>query len=219
MSFCGSCGTDAGQGRFCPSCGAATAGSQPRPTASEMNSGQQPLYRSTPQPAYGPAPWQAPVQPNSAPTSKSLGTAITLLVFAIVGAISTWLPYLTDDYGDSLKGWDSRDPLEYWGEFSAGPIFIIVGTVISAIIALVIITNQNQAKNSNQAACGVFTLLSGLVILGAGGATLIALDTALQNEGITANQGIGLWLGCLSGLAITILGILILALPKATQVK
>ena len=219
MSFCGSCGTDAGQGRFCPSCGAATAGSQPRPTASEMNSGQQPLYRSTPQPAYGTAPWQAPVQPNSAPTSKSLGAAITLLVFAIVGAISTWLPYLTDDYGDSLKGWDSRDPLEYWGEFSAGPIFIIVGTVISAIIALVIITNQNQAKNSNQAACGVFALLSGLAVLGAGGATYTALDTVLKYEEISANQGIGLWLGCLSGLAITILGILILALPKATQVK
>jgi hypothetical protein len=219
MSFCGSCGTDAGQGRFCPSCGAPTANSQPRPTASEMNSGQQPLYRSTPQPAYGSAPWQAPAQPNSAPTSKSLGAAITLLVFSIVGAISTWLPYLTDDYGDSLKGWDSRDPLEYWGEFSAGPVFIIVGTVVSAIIALVIITNQNQAKNSNRVACGVFTLLSGLAVLGAGGATYIALDTALQNEGITANQGIGLWLGSLSGLAITIIGILILALPKATQVR
>ncbi len=118
-----------------------------------------------------------------------------------------------------IKGWDSRDPLEYWREFSAGPIFIIVATVISAIIALVIITNQNQAKNLNQASCGVFTLLSGLAILGAGGATFNALDTALQNEGIAANQGVGLWLGCLSGLAITILGIVILAAPKATQVR
>lgn len=219
MSFCGSCGTDAGQGRFCPSCGAPTASAPPRPTASEMNSGQRPLYQSTPQPAYGSAPWQAPAQPNSVPTSKSLGAGITLLVFAIAGAVSTWLPYLTDDYGESLKGWDSRDPLKYWGEFSAGPIWILVGTIISAIIALAIIANQNQGKNSNRSACGVFTLLSGLAILGAGGATYNALDTALQNEGIVANEGIGLWIGCGTGLAIAILGIVILASPKATQVN
>ena len=80
MSFCGSCGTDAGQSQFCPSCGAPTPSSRPRPTAAEMNSGQQPSYANTRQPA---TPWQAPAQPNSAPTSKSLGAAITLLVFAI----------------------------------------------------------------------------------------------------------------------------------------
>ena len=174
MSFCGSCGTDVGQGRFCPSCGAPTASAPPRPTAAEMNSGQQPLYQSTPQPAYGSAPWQAPAQPNSAPTSKSLGVAITLLVFAALGIIGTFLPFLTIPYyEESLKGWDAPEILRDYGEFSAG----------------------------------------------AGGATYSALDNILIYEDEIGSMGIGLWLGCLSGLAITILGILILALPKATQVK
>ena len=220
MSFCGSCGTDVGQGRFCPSCGAPTASAPPRPTAAEMNSGQQPLYQSTPQPAYGSAPWQAPAQPNSAPTSKSLGVAITLLVFAALGIIGTFLPFLTIPYyEESLKGWDAPEILRDYDEFSAGPTWIVLGSIVAAICALVIIVNMNNGTNSNRVALGILSLIAGIAVLGAGGATYSALDNILIYEDEIGSMGIGLWLGCLSGLAITILGILILALPKATQVK
>jgi len=220
MSFCGSCGTDAGQGRFCPSCGAPTASSQPRPTASEMNSGQQPLYQSTPQSAYGSAPWQAPAQPNAAPASKSLGASITLLVFSCLGFIGTFLPFLTIPYyGASLKGWDAPDVLRDYEEFSAGPIWIVIGSIVAAICALVVIGNMNKGANSNRVAVGTCSLIAGLAVLGASGATYTALDKVLQYEGESGTIGIGLWLGIISGLAITILGIVILASPKATQVN
>ena len=221
MSFCGSCGTNAGQGRFCPSCGAPTASAQPRPSASAMNSGQQPLYGSTPQPAFGSTPGQTPLQRHAPPASKSLGAAITLLVFACLGPIGTFLPFLTIPYYDeSLKGWDSIEVLrENTEEFSAGPYWIVFGSIVAAICALVILVNMNKGANSNRVALGTCSLIAGLVVLGASGATYTALDNALEYDGISGSIGIGLWLGNISGLAIVILGIVILASPKATQVK
>lgn len=217
MSFCGSCGTDAGQSQFCPSCGAPTPSSRPRPTAAEMNSGQQPSYATTRQPA---TPWQAPAQPNSAPASKSLGASITLLVFACLGFIGTYLPFLSIPYYDeNLNGWDAPELLEYYEEFSAGPTWIVIGSIVAAVCALVIIVNMNKGANSNRVALGTCSLIAGLVVLGASGATFTALDNALKYEGESGSIGIGLWLGIISGLAITILGIVILTSPKSTQVN
>ena len=221
MSFCGSCGTNAGQGRFCPSCGAPTASAQPRPSASEMNSGQQPLYGSTPQPAFGSSMQQTPLQRHTPVASKSLGAAITLLVFACLGFIGTYLPFLTFPYNDgSLKGWDSvevlRDGTE---EFSAGPYWIVFGSIAAAICALVILVNMNKSTNSNRVALGTCSLIAGIAVLGAAGATYSALDNVLKYEGDSGSMGIGLWLGIISGLAITILGIVILTSPKSTQVN
>ena len=217
MSFCGSCGTDAGQSQFCPSCGAPTPSSRPRPTAAEMNSGQQPSYANTRQPA---TPWQAPAQPNSAPASKSLGASVTLLVFACLGFIGTYLPFLTIPYYDeNLNGWDVPEVLREYMEFSAGPTWIVIGSIVAAICALVIIVNMNKGANSNRVAVGTCSLIAGIAVLGASGATFTALDNVLKYEGESGSIGIGLWLGCVSGLAITILGIVILAAPKATQVR
>ena len=218
MSFCGSCGTDAGQGQFCPSCGAPTPSSRPRPTAAEMNSGQQPSYANTRQPA---TPWQAPAQPNSAPASKSLGASITLLVFACLGFIGPFLTYMTIPYYDEgdLKGWDAPEVLREFEEFSTGPTWIVIGSIVAAICALVIIVNMNQGANSNRVAVGTCSLIAGLAVLGAGVMTYTALDSALEYAGESGEPGIGLWLGIISGLAITILGIVILASPKATQVS
>ena len=219
MSFCGSCGTDAGQGRFCPSCGAPTPSAQPRPTAAEMNSGQQPSYANTRQPA---TPWQAkPLsQSHSAPASKSLGASITLLVFACLGFIGTFLPFLTIPYYDeNLKGWDAPEVLRDYGEFSAGPRWIVIGSIVAAICALVIIVNMNKGANSNRVAVGTCSLIAGLAVLGAGGATYTAFDNILKYEGDSGTMGAGLWLGIISGLAITILGIIILSSPKASQVN
>ena len=220
MSFCGSCGTDAGQSQFCPSCGAPTPSSRPRPTAAEMNSGQQPLSASTTQPAYGSVPWQAPAQPNSAPASKSLGASVTLLVFACLGFIAPFLPFLTIEYYDEdLKGWDAPEVLREYGEFSAGPTWIVIGSIVAAICALVIIVNMNKGANSNRVAVGTCSLIAGIAVLGAGVMTYTALDNALEYAGESGEMGIGLWLGIISGLAITILGIVILTSPKATQVR
>ena len=220
MSFCGSCGTDAGQSQFCPSCGAPTPSSRPRPTAAEMNSGQQPLSASTTQPAYGSVPWQAPAQPNSAPASKSLGASVTLLVFACLGFIAPFLPFLTSPYSDeNLKGWDAPEVLREFEEFSTGPTWIVIGSIVAAMCALVIIVNMNKGANSNRVAVGTCSLIAGIAVLGAAGATYSALDNVLKYEGDSGTMGIGLWLGIISGLAITILGIVILTSPKSTQVN
>ena len=220
MSFCGSCGTDAGQSQFCPSCGAPTPSSRPRPTAAEMNSGQQPLSASTTQPAYGSVPWQAPAQPNSAPASKSLGASVTLLVFACLGFIAPFLPFLTIPYYDeNVKGWDVPEALRYYEEFSTGPTWIVIGSIVAALCALVIIVNMNKGANSNRVAVGTCSLIAGIAVLGAAGATYSALDNVLKYEGDSGSMGIGLWLGIISGLAITILGIVILTSPKSTQVN
>lgn len=217
MSFCGSCGTDAGQSQFCPSCGAPTPSSRPRPTATEMNSGQQPSYATTRQPA---TPWQAPAQPNSAPASKSLGASVTLLVFACLGFIGPFLPFLTDpDWDESLKGWDAPEVLRELDEFSAGPTWIVIGSIVAAVCALVIIVNMNKGANSNQVAVGTCSLIAGIAVLGASWATFTALDNALKYVDESGSMGIGLWLGIISGLAITIIGIVILASPKSTQVN
>ena len=220
MSFCGSCGTDAGQSQFCPSCGAPTPSSRPRPTAAEMNSGQQPLSASTTQPAYGSVPWQAPAQPNFAPASKSLGASVTLLVFACLGFIAPFLPFLTITYYDeNVKGWDVPEVLRYYEEFSTGPTWIVIGSIVAAMCALVIIVNMNKGANSNRVALGTCSLIAGIAVLGAAGATYSALDNVLKYEGDSGTMGIGLWLGIISGLAITILGIVILTSPKSTQVN
>ena len=223
MSFCGSCGTDAGQSQFCPSCGAPTPSSRPRPTAAEMNSGQQPLSASTTQPAYGSVPWQAPAQPNFAPASKSLGASVTLLVFACLGFIAPFLPFLTSPYSDeNLKGWDAPEVLREFEEFSTGPTWIVIGSIVAAICALVIIVNMNKGANSNQVAVGTCSLIAGIAVLGAGVMTYNALGSFLEylrEYGESGDIGIGLWLGIISGVAITILGIVILTSPKATQVR
>ena len=220
MSFCGSCGTDAGQSQFCPSCGAPTPSSRPRPTAAEMNSGQQPLSASTTQPAYGSVPWQAPAQPNSAPASKSLGASVTLLVFACLGFIAPFLPFLTIPYYDeNVKGWDVPEVLRDYEEFSTGPTWIVIGSIVAAMCALVIIVNMNKGANSNRVAVGTCSLIAGIAVLGAAGATYSALDNVLKYEDASGTMGIGLWLGIISGLAITILGIVILTSPKSTQVN
>jgi len=220
MSFCGSCGTDAGQGRFCPSCGAPTASAQPRPSASEMNSGQQPLYGSTTQPAYGSTPWPTPPQRHAPRASKSNGAAVTLLVFAFLGFIGTFMPFLSFPFDESLTGWGTVEILrENYTEFSAGPYWIVLGSIAAAICALVIIANMNKGANSNQVALGTCSVIAGIAVFGASWATYKALDNALRYGGETATIGIGLWLGIISGLAIGILGIVILASPKATQVN
>lgn len=172
-----------------------------------------------------PPPMPAPGQPvyspgvtvqAGQPFQKSIGGAVTLLVFAAIGVISPFLPFVSDDY-DSVSGWDSRRVFEFYDESSITPILILLGSIVALIFSIVIISNQNQGKPTNKQAAGVTVLIAGIVVLASGGMAYSSWDTILQREGEYANQGVGLWLSVVCGLAITILGIVALASSKFTQ--
>jgi hypothetical protein len=160
--------------------------------------------------------------PGGQPFRKSLGGAVTLVVFSAIGVISPFLPYITDYYDYylgkiSFSGWDSRDVFSAYDEFSGSPVLILLGSLVTLVFGIVVIANQNQSKATNKVAVGVTTLIAGLVTLGAGGMAYNSWDEILIIDGSSANQGIGLWLGVVCGLAATIIGIVALAVPKVTQ--
>ena len=205
--FCPSCGAQAGEGNFCTSCGSQLSGGH-APAAAPAG------FQPPPPPA--PAGWAPAPAYGQAPFKKSLGGAIVLLVFAILGVINPFLPYISY-YGEAVNGWDSVDAFKYYGEFSNGPLISLIGSAIALVVALVIIIAQNGGKKSNKAALGVITLVVGLVVLGSAGASFNAWDAILEYEGEAADQGIGLFFAAASGLAQLILGIVILASPRVTQ--
>lgn len=147
---------------------------------------------------------------------KSLGGAVTTLVFAAVGAITPFLPYISDDY-NSINGWDSRKAFSDYGEFSASPLLVFVGALAALVLAIVIINNQNKSMPTNKTGVGVGILISGIITVGSAGIAYSSWDSILVYEGLVAEQGVGLWLGAVCGLAVTILGIVTLAVPKVTQ--
>ena len=101
MSFCMFCGVEKGEGRFCPSCGG-TENPQAQnvaPPRAESWAAAGSTQSQTP-PNYG------AMQTSSSPVKPSLGGAITLLVFGIIGAVSPFLPYVSDG-NDSASGWTS----------------------------------------------------------------------------------------------------------------
>jgi len=147
---------------------------------------------------------------------KSLGGAVTLLIFAAIGSISPFLPYVSDVV-DSINGWDSRDIFSAYEGFSAGPLLVLFGSLVALVVSIVIISNQNAGKRTGKVGTGVLTLVFGLVSLGGAGTAYQAWDSILVYEGEAANQGVGLWLGALSGLAVTVLGIIVLSVSKVTE--
>jgi hypothetical protein len=150
------------------------------------------------------------------PFQKSLGGAVTTLVFAAIGAITPFLPYVSDGY-DSYSGWDSREWFSEFEEFSASPLLVFLGSLAALVLAIVIIANQNKSTPTNKTGVGVGILISGIVAMGSAGLAYSSWDSILVDLGLVAEQGVGLWLGALCGLAVTILGIVTLAVPKVTQ--
>jgi hypothetical protein len=158
--------------------------------------------------------------PTTAPVSglfrKSLGGAVTLVVFSALGVLSPFLPYISV-FDESINGWDSREVFSDYDEFSASPVLILLGSIVTLVLGIVVINNQNQGKATSKAGVGVTTLIAGLVTLGSAGMAYNSWDEILYYEDVLANQGIGLWLGVVCGLAATIIGIVALAVPKVTQ--
>lgn len=141
---------------------------------------------------------------------------MTLLVFSAIGVISPFLPYISI-FDESVSGWDSREVFSEYEEFSASPVLVLLGSMVALVFAIVVVANQNKGQPTSKAGAGTTVLISGLVTLGSGGMAYNSWDEILAYEGLFANQGVGLWLGVICGLAITIIGIVMLAVPKVTQ--
>ena len=211
MSFCMFCGVEKGEGRFCPSCGG-TENPQAQnvaPPRAESWAAAGSTQSQTP-PNYG------AMQTSSSPVKPSLGGAITLLVFGIIGAVSPFLPYVSDG-NDSASGWTSKDFLSEAEMFSAGPLLILLGSIVTAVIAGVIISNQKSGKSTNKVGAGFACLISGGAAALAAGGTYNALDEFFYNADVAVSQGIGLTLGAVSGIAVVIIGIIIFAKDSVTQ--
>lgn len=220
MSFCMSCGAEKGDGRFCPKCGTMESSTPfaeaPSPTPSQASA------QGASQQVWGSSPTASPNNgfgaASSASRTKPTGGVITLAVFAALASISPWLAYLSAD-GESGNGWDVQDGLKEFEKFASGAIFILISGLVALGIAIALIARLKQGQtitDGSRKGLGTATLVAGIVMLLSGGATYNALDEVLQDAGETANQGIGLWLGCAMGLAIAIMGIVILAKPSTT---
>ena len=164
--------------------------------------------------------------PTGQPFRKSVGGAITLLVFAALGAISPFLTYVSfdeyafyDEYFDGLtvSGWDSQEVFDAYGETSSGPTLVLVGSLVVLGLAIAVIVNQNNGKRVNKTGFGVGTLVSGLVVAGSAGISFSAWDSILNQELLVASQGAGLFIGAVSGIAAVVIGIVMLTVPKVTQ--
>ena len=207
--YCEKCRTRIATGNRCTTCGHINPGGG---ASSEMPMAPPPQMPAPGQPVYSPGV----VMQAAGPFQKSIGGAVTLLVFSAIGVLSPFLPFVSDDF-DSVNGWDSREIFDAYDEFSASPILILLGCLAALIFSIVIIANQNQGKPTNKSAAGVTVLIAGVVALGSGGMAYSSWDSILQYEGYVASQGIGLWLSVVCGLAIMIMGIVALASPKFTQ--
>ena len=170
------------------------------------------------QPAYSPEN----AMQGARTFQKSLGASVTLLIFAALGAISPFLTYISgyDYYWEetfAFTGWESQDVFSDYEEFSNGPTFVLLGSLVALGLAIAIIVNQNNSKTVNKTGFGVGTLVSGVIVALSAGISYTAWDTILRDEGSSADQGVGLWLGAVSGVAILIIGIVMLTVPKVTQ--
>jgi hypothetical protein len=146
---------------------------------------------------------------------KSLGGSVTLLIFAAVGAVCPFLPYVTSPYG-SVNGWNSIEVFENWNEFSASPVLVLLSSLLSLGIAIGLVSNQNRGVVTNQIVAGVGTLVSGIVATASAGLAYSSWDSILSLDGSGASIGVGLSLGIICGLAVAIIGIVILTVPKVT---
>lgn len=211
MSFCMFCGVEKGEGRFCPSCGG-TENPQAQnvaPPRAETWAAASSAQTQSP-PNYG------GVQNSASSVKPSLGGAITLLVFGIIGGISPFLTYVSND-DDSASGWQAKDFLSDAEMFSAGPLLVLLGSIAAAVIAGIIISNQKSGKSTNKVGAGFACLIAGGTAALAVGGTYNALDELFYEADVAVNQGIGMTLGALSGIAVVIIGIIIFAKDSITQ--
>lgn len=213
--YCEKCRTRIATGNRCTTCGHINPGGV---ASSEVPMAPPPQMPAPGQPVYSPGV----VVPSGGTFQKSLGASVTLLIFAALGAISPFLTYISgyDYYWEetvAYSGWDSQDVFSNYDEFSNGPTFVLLGSLVALGLAIAVIVNQNNSKAVNKTGFGVGTLVAGVVVALSAGISYSAWDTILREDGSSADQGIGLWLGAVSGVATLIIGIIMLTVPKVTQ--
>lgn len=205
------CGVEKGEGRFCPSCGGTE-----NPQAQNVAPPRAESWAAAGSTQSQTSPNYGAMQSSSSSVKPSLGGAITLLVLGVIGAISPFMPYVTGE-GESASGWQSKDFLTEAEKFSAGPVIVLIGSIVAAIIAGVIISNQKNGKATNKAGIGAACLVSGVATALAAGGTYNALDELFAEMEVTVSQGIGLSLSAICGIGIVIIGIIIFAKDSITQ--
>lgn len=187
---CAKCGSlSQTEGAFCSSCGASYAVQSVTTAQSDAN-----------------AEFSAQIKGNANPVFVWSSVAV-----GAIGAISTFLPYMTDDY-DSVNGWDSASILSDYGQFSSGTIMILLFSVAILIAGLMHFSGSGSRQKAKTQ--GWSSIVVGVFCIGAAQATYSGWDAAAKEEGVYVQAGLGLYLGYLVGLAIIVIGILCLVVPN-----
>lgn len=193
MGFCTSCGAIAGSGAFCGNCGAAANRKEAAPPSASIADGEL--------------------------RDPSTGGVVTLIVFGVLGGVSSWLPWVRDTYGNSFNGWDSQEGLGFADKFSSGTTISVVGSVCTLVVGAAIFSRQKspQAQPLSKAAVGWMLIVSGLASMLGAGANFNGWDEIASDAGEILSAGIGMQLAAISGLAVLIMGIV--ALTSRTFVQ
>lgn len=214
MSYCERCRTRIISGVTCTTCGHVNPGQAQAPQSGPPTAGSPGLYQQT---------VSGVVAPGGA-FQKSIGGAVTLVVIAVIGAISPWLPYIPggyDYYEDesypSISGWGSRWYFDRYEEVSAGPILVLLGSLVALGLGIAVLVSQSQSKPINKVAVGVSTIVGGLMVMIGAGMSFNSWDAILEYEELASDQGVGLWIGGVAGIGLLVMGILMLTVKKLTQ--
>ena len=187
---CSQCGTQSElAGAFCTSCGASLA---PQQVATAQNISN--------------TEFSAQIKGNANPAF-----VWSCLAVGGVGVISTFLPYMTDDYG-SVSGWDSSGILSDYEQFSSGTIMIMLFSISVLIAGLMHFSGSGSRQKAKSQ--GWSSIVVGFFCIGAAQATYSGWDAAAKEEGVYVETGLGLYLGYLVGIGIMAIGILCLAVPN-----
>jgi hypothetical protein len=190
LKTCSQCGTQSeSAGAFCTSCGGSLAQQQ----------------AATPQ-IISNTEFSAQIKGNANPAFVWSCVAV-----GGVGAISTFLPYMKDDYG-SVSGWDSSSILSDYEQFSSGTIMIMLFSIAVLIAGLMHFSGSGSHQKAKTQ--GWSSIVVGFFCFGAAQATYSGWDAAAKEEGVYVETGLGLYLGYLVGIGIMVIGILCLVLPN-----
>ena len=176
-------------GAFCASCGASYASQQA--TTAQANSKTE---------------FSSQIQGNANPAFVWSCVAV-----GGVGAISTFLPYMKDEF-DSVSGWDSSSILSDYEQFSSGTIMILLFSISVLIAGLMHFSGSGSRQKAKSQ--GWSSIVVGFLCIGAAQATYSGWDAAAKEEGVYVETGLGLYLGYLVGIGIMAIGILCLAVPN-----
>lgn len=187
---CSNCGTlSESAGAFCASCG--TSYSQQQVTTPQTSSGNA---------------VSAQIKGNANPVFVWSSVAL-----GAIGALSTFLPYMKDEF-DSVNGWDSSSVLSDYDQYSSGTLLILLFSLAVLIAGLMHFSGSGSRQKAKSQ--GWSSIVVGVFCFGAAHATYLGWDAAAKEEGVYVEIGMGLYLGYLVGIGILVIGILCLTKPN-----